>query len=505
MTLPPHAPADENRSSLADRVLGGIAWSALGNVFQQVVAFGISVTLARLLSPREFGVLAMVTVLLGFGNLLAELGFTAALIQRKDLSPAHLDSAVWLTLESGSLLGIGFALAAPAVARFYSEPQLVAVTRVMAVNFVLVPTAAVQLALMQREMRFKKLAAIGVGKVVLAGAVGVTLAALDQGIWSLVAHSLCLSAFGTAGLWLFSSWRPRLRFSVSSARELWDYSGSLIGFGVANFWARNADNILVGRFIGATGLGIYSRAYSTMLLPLNQIAAVLTTVMFPALASIQDDRERLASVYLRAVGGVALVTTPVMLGVFVLAEDFVLAVFGSQWAGVVPVLQVLVLLGVMQSLASTVGWLYQALGHTRMMFRWGLFSSAVIVAAIGVGVWMGSPVSVAGAYAGASVLLTPLALLLPGRLVGLGVADFTRAIWGPLAAGVLMAVTIGALRRWSPLPAAPWPHLLILAPLGALIYWVAVSQIFRVESYVSLRTLLLQKLRGRAASTPNDS
>lgn len=279
-------------SNLRQRTVVGVAWSGAGRLGQQGIHFVISILLARLLLPEHFGLIAMLMVFIGFASLFAEFGFAAALVYEPDLGEAEVNSTFWLNVGVGVALTAVFMLLAPAIARFYSVPELGPMGRVIAFTFTLSALGIVPGALLKRQMAFRSLALVEMAATLAAGGAAVVLALSGAGVWTLVAHSLLLALLTSALTWRVAAWRPRLSFSMAGMRSVLRFSANLFGFNMVNYWARNADNLLIGKFLGSTGLGIYNRAYALMLLPSRQLATVLGRVMFPALASIQEDHTR---------------------------------------------------------------------------------------------------------------------------------------------------------------------------------------------------------------------
>ena len=291
---------DTDDSDLQTHTVTGVLWAGGARVGQQMLQFGVTIVLARLLGPSDFGLFAMIAVFAGFASLLVDFGLSAALVQRKAVEERHLSTAFWMNLAAGAALTALMAAAAPAIAAFYGEPRLLTLTLVLSCNFLLASPVIVQAAILYRSMNFRRLAAIETFAAVVAGGLAIAAAVYGLGVWSLAVQVLGREpTVRLVALWLVTSWRPSFRVDRQAARELWGYSSHLAGFSTLNYWTRNLDNLLVGRFVGPYGLGIYSRAYSTMMLPLTPGLAVVSRVMFPALARIQDDHGRVKRAYLR--------------------------------------------------------------------------------------------------------------------------------------------------------------------------------------------------------------
>lgn len=490
---------DTADANLKERTVTGVLWSSGARVGRQLINFSVTVVLARLLVPADFGLVAMIGVFTGFALLFVDFGLVAALVQRKTLTERHLSTAFWMNLASGLALATVVAALAPAVASFFHEPRLVELTLVLSLNFIAGSVAVVQNALLVRSMNFRRLGAIEITSTVVGGAAAIAAAVAGFGVWSLIVQLNASTGVRIMLLWAASDWRPRRFVDREAARELWGFSRNLAGSSAVSYWSRNADNLLIGRFVGASELGIYNRAYSLMLLPLDQISGVMARVMFSALSRIQDDRHRVKRAYLRSIAIIGLLSFPITTGLFVVAEPFVLTLYGTKWADVVPVLQILCVAGLMQPVATTVGWIYVSQGRTDWLFRWGLVASAAMVSAFAIGIKWGIE-GVALAYAITIYALLFFTFAIPGRLIGMRVREVFAAVRGPLSAAFGMAGIVWIAGEMLP---AGWPSAATLFAqfgIGVLVY-VALVHMFALESYLELKDLVRERIRGRAPKT----
>lgn len=469
---------------LKSRSVTGATWLVIAQVSGQILKFAVATILARLLAPQEFGLIAMVLVFSGFARLFNDMGFSAALIQKQDVNERHFSSIFWLNVFASLLLMALLIIGAPLLASFFDQPRLVLLARVLSLEFLVGSVVIVQRALLTRSMDFRLLALSEIVAVILSGILGIVLAFRGFGVHALVAQILALAICQATLIWWYSSWRPRRLFSRQAISELFRFSIGIAGGNALNYWIRNADNLLIGKFLGSTELGLYSRAYMVMLLPLSQLTFVLTQVMFPALSSIQGDKERSKRIYLRAVGAIALLTFPTMLGLLVVAEDFVLTLFGPNWAEMIPVLQVLCVVGMLQSVNSTVGWVYNSQGRSDMQFWWILFVGILTFAAIGIGIRWGI-FGVAVAYATRVFSTSWLNYSIPGRLIGMSVAEVIKTVYLPLLFSVAMASLVAIVGLIIPDAWSNPIRLLVLVALGfssyaGLVHWC------RVPAYTDL-------------------
>lgn len=475
-------------TDLRRQTFSGLRWSAASQAVQQGARFAIAVVLARLLAPEQFGLIGMIYIFTGFAAVLGDLGLGAALVQRRDIDDDHLTAVFWTSIAAGGALTLAFIAGAPLVAAFYDEPALRPLTTVIAFEFVIVSLAVVHRALMNRRMDFRSLSIVETGAAVLSGTLGIAMALMGFGVWSLVAQSLAAAVVSALWMWALSPWRPRLSARRGSLRELFGFSSNLLGFSVLNYWVRNFDDLLVGRVVGSAALGVYTRAYGLMLMPLTQISHVVGRVMFPALSSIQGETARVREIYLRALRAIALITFPMMVGLLVVADEFVLALLGPKWVDLIPVLRIFCLLGIVQSIGVTVGWIYQSQGRTDLMFRWGIAAGAVVMLAFAIGIqWGMIGVAIAYVVASGGVLLYP-SFAIPGRLIGLTFADIVRALAPTMVCAGLMGGAVFAVDLLLPGRWPDWAALVSETATGAAVY-LALIHLLALPAYRDVREL----------------
>lgn len=478
-------------SDFRQKTIDGISWSVVGQLGNQVLQFVVTVVLARLLSPHEFGLMSMLIIFTGFAQIFQGVGLGAAVVQYQDITQKHLSSVFWANVASGVVLTGLLAASAPAIASFYEEPILTPMALVVSFTFVITSLSIVHNTLLQKAVDFKTIALMDVGAKLVSGSVAIAMAATGYGVWSLVASTLLHAAASSVILWAVSPWRPSFAFSLDALKDLWGFSVNLLGTQTMNYWVRRLDDLLVGRSLGSDALGVYTKAYGIMLLPLTGVSRVLSRVMFPSLSAIQDDVERVRRVYLRMTRTIALVTFPLMLGLLATAEAFVLGVFGAQWAAMVPPLQVFCLTGLWQSITTLNGNLYMSQGRTDLQFRVGLVTKSLLIVGIVGGLQWGMMGVVVG-YSTASFVNTYLTFRYAGRLVDLTFGTLTWNLVGVFGCAAAMGALVFGLGFALP---ATWPPLLRLATqvtAGVMLYWGFVHG-FGVQSYREVLALLAEQ------------
>jgi PST family polysaccharide transporter len=370
--------------TLTDRTAGAARWRAAGAAVGAASQFAIGVLLARLLPPADFGVIALAIVVLGLARPLGDLGIGGAIVQRAELTERHLRTAFTLSTLWGLAVAAAIVAAAPLSAVVMRDPRVTPVLRVLAVSFAVGGTAVVAGALLRRKLDFKTQFFIDTGSYVLGyGAVASTLALLGYGVWSLVWGGLAQTLLASAAQ--IAASRHAVR-PLLAPRELADLLHFGVGAGMSglvNYVALNGDNFVVGRWIGAASLGLYSRAYALMNLPYTYAASVMSSVLFPAFAQAQSEPARLRRGYLLMTRVTAMIAAPAMGTLAIAAPHLVDTLYGPRWIGVVAPLQILCAAGYFRALyhlggivAQSVGWVYGEL------WRQAVYAAIVIAGAL---------------------------------------------------------------------------------------------------------------------------
>lgn len=479
-------------SEFREKAIAGVSWSVVSQLGRQGLSFVVGVVLARLLVPGDFGLVAMVTIVTGFATTFAELGFGAAIVQWQDVEQRHVSSVFWINVAAGVLLSLLFLAGAPLLGAFYGEPDVVPVAMVMASLFFIQSLGIIQTTLFSKSIDFKALAISEVVGIAVAGACAIAAALLGMGVWSLVILKVGTALVMTALLWVLSAWRPQLLFDLDAVRELFGFSANLLGERTLNYWVRHVDDLLIGRYVGEAGLGVYTMAYNIMLFPLQNVSRVIGRVMFPSLSTIQGQKERVKQVFLRMTRTIALITFPLMLGLLATVRPFVLAVFGAQWMPMIPILAILSVLGLVQSIVTLVGSLYLSQGRADLQFRIGLVIKPVLIAGIVIGLKWGI-VGVAAGYAIASLIVHVPNMHYAGRLVGMRYAEVVWNVAGVFGCAALMAVLVYGLSTVLPEPWTSGAELAVLVPFGVLTYF-GLLRLFRVAAFTEALELARERL-----------
>lgn len=435
----------EGLGGLRGQVFSGLAWKVLSQVVGQGGRLVVAILLARLLAPRDFGLASMCLVFSSLVLVFSDLALGAALVQREKLGDNDRPTAFWTSVAAGVVFTLIGLVAAVPLAAFYHEPDVKPLLMVLSSTFLISSIATTHEALLVRELQFRAVE-LRVMIGLLVGAVaGVITALQGGGPWAIIAQQVTTALVTTILLVKRSPWRPTLRFSRAALRDMSGFSGFVLGHRLLYYIHRNADNLLIGRFIGAAGLGVYTLAYNVMLIPFSRIAGPIQQVLFPAFSRMQDEPERIAALWIRATRLVGAISIPALCGLVVVAPDFVPVVFGHRWDDAIPLIQILAWVGLLQSLQTLNTEILQARDRTSTIFRFSIVFFFAHLTAFAVGLHWGVE-GVAVAYAISSTLVEPVFTWLTARAVGISPLRLLQSFWGVIQAAVVMGAVVYVLR-----------------------------------------------------------
>lgn len=411
----------------------------LAQVSTQVSRLAVSVVLARLLTPNEFGVVAAAMVVMVVAWQLTDLGTSAVIIQRESIDDALVSSVFWFNLALGAALSAVTLVGAGPLAAGLGQPQAAPAIRFLAAVSLLGAIGNMHHALLRRTMQFGRLATITIANAVVNSLLGISLAIAGAGIWALVIGTVAGVAVSTATAWWFEPWRPSATCSLRRLREV-------ARFSIHFFWSNalavvfgQLDKVIISRLLGGAPLGTYAVAQRTVLSPVQAVSGAVSTVSFSAFARGQDDPDKLRSGATRAAGVVSLVVLPSMVGLAVMADQAVAVVYGPQWEAAVPVMRVLAPVAAVQALSCVTASVMLAMGRSDWLYRWALANCLVGAVAMVVASHWGL-VGVSLALAAVVALLTPFEMRMALGLIDMRLAAYLRPLLPHAAITSVMAV-----------------------------------------------------------------
>jgi O-antigen/teichoic acid export membrane protein len=469
---------DDLQKNLGSRAArGGVyTMSALGLNFLVTAVSTIWIT--RQLSPADFGLYGMVLPIVNFASMFVDLGLSRAVVQKPHITHEQVSTLFWINLGISAVLALAMALATPLVVAFYREPQLAAINLAMSLLFVITGMTLQHRALLQRRLEFGKINVIAVIAPITAAVVAITIAMLGGGYWALVAVLTVSHLTTCIGMWLACKWRPGLPRRGTGVRQMLAFGGHVTGFQFINYFARNADNVMLGFVWGKVPLGIYVRAYSMMMLPASKLMTPLDQVLVPSLSRLVDNPEKYRLFYRSALTLVATACTFATVGLILISPELIPLVLGEKWKDIVPLFLALSPAVLVTCTNSASSWLYLSFGHVHRQTFAGAINAAYNISAMLIGLPYG-PMGMAIAVSISRVTSKLPYVAYSCRGTSVTLRDYLQAIfwptWLPLisAFGAFFFSTLAVKyfflagqplpAVWEPLPITPRQALLLIA------------------------------------------
>lgn len=456
-------PVTATTPSLGRLAAGGALMTMGSQLAKLAVQVAGIVWLARLLTPRDYGLVAMVVAIIGVGEVLRDFGLSSAAIQARQLSRGQRDNLFWINSGIGLMLAaIVFACAGP-IAAFYREPLLQPVAQVISVTLLLNGLTTQFRAHLNREMRFRPLAISDVAGQLCGLAVAVAAALAGWGYWALVLQALVQASTLLVLMALAARWRPRLPQWNEPMGGLLRFGGNLMASQLLAYFSNNLGQILIGSRLGPTSLGFYNRAFALLMMPLTQLNTPATTVALPVLSRLQDDPPRYAAFLLRGQATLMHFIMAMLAFACAQADPLIHLVLGERWASTVPIFQILVLGGMFQAAGYAAYWVFLSKNLTGAQLRYTILSRTLVIACIVIGSQWGV-LGVAGGYATGLVLSWPLVLWWLGRACDAPVRGMLSGGVRALVGYALCGLASHAIAL--PLAAAPAPWQLLAGGAG---------------------------------------
>jgi len=476
--------------------LGARGVRASGHVLAFSLArFGVQLlsltVLARLLSPTDYGLMGMIATATGFAALFRDMGLSTATIQNPRVSHADVNDAFWINTAAGTGLAVLLGLLSPLVASFYGEPRMLAALPVVSLAFVASGLSVQHGAILRRRLQFFQ---IGLSETVAAAvALAISLAAalLGAGYWALVMSPLILEMATGVLLWALCPWRPTHPGRLASARRLLHVGGHMLGMNVLSYVSSSLDRILIGRFLGAVDLGVYTRGSALVALPTQQLVTPVSSVMLPMFSRLRDHADRYRTVILSSMRLMVAVTAPAAALMIACGDWLVAVVLGSKWMAAADVIPPLAVIGATQFIPNNLGWVLVVDGRFRALLTWNVIHMVGVGVAMGLGLRYG----IVGVAVGYAVVVTILRVPVLFHMVGKSSPARVSSLWAVClpfwGVATVIGVVVASLRRLipeiGPLPgllgaglcaAAMFFGLLALLPAGRDL-WHDVRRIYR--------------------------
>lgn len=485
-----------NQAKHKAQTISGLKWTVLDQTINQITVFGIGILLMQLLPPSSFGLLGMVTVFSGFLSVFKDFGLGSSLIQKKNINMIETNTVYWFTVLIGLLLTLSLYQLSPLIAQYYGEPSLSKIAKVISPIFFIQSLSSVQLDLMRKHMLFKQIFVVQVSSTFLSGLTALVLAYSGYGVWALVFQIIISSVTTTVFIFLAKSFVPGFIVKKESLNEHLNFSLPLVGRGALNYWSRNADNFFIGSYLGAELLGVYTRSYSLMMIPISRISGVISSVMFPSLAQIQHEEERVVTIFLKMVRLISQVTLPIMLIVAIASDYLVEFFFGDEWSLMAEILPFLAIIGAMQSLGTVNANIFMLKNKNVLALKLNVMNSFCYVMGFYISAKYGLKELVT-TYLITNTFLRFINWSYLASLLNIGMIDLWRNIQTPVLSFFVLLI----LGRYSLEYLVICNDLLMLfiVTLCVALFWVLIHYIFNKEQLFEMRDVMqdLNKRGGR--------
>ncbi len=375
--------------SFSGKIGIGVAYTALAKYSNLIVSIVLGMLLSRLLTPNEFGIVALVTVFVSFFTLLSDIGLGPAIIQSQTLDDEDIESIFAFSLVFGVLLSIVFFLLGPTISVFYGDKKLINVCRLLSITILFYSFQIVPNSLVQKKMNFKKIGIINVTVQIFTGGIAIFMAYRGFSYYSLVIKSILDGVLTFAAFYLINPVKFKFQIKINSIKKIAKFSFFQFLFNFVNYFSRNVDNLLIGKFISPTQLGFYDKSYRLMLLPIANLTHIITPVLLPIFASQNEDVNIIFNTYIKMIKVLSYIGFPLSVFLYFTSSEIIQILYGINWQQSIPVFKVIALSIGIQMVLSTSGSIFQVLNRTDLLFVSGLLSSITMITGVLYGVFIG--------------------------------------------------------------------------------------------------------------------
>lgn len=477
-------------SELKQKTISGLSWSFVDNITTYGITFIIGIILARLLTPKEFGLIGMITIFISISESFINSGFSQAVIRKKNCTETDLSTVFYFNLIAGILLLGILMLAAPLISSFFSEPKLISLIRVLSFVLIIDALTMIQRTILTKRIDFKLQTKVSVISNLFAGAVGISMAYTGFGVWSLVARTLSQRGMNSFLLWIWNRWRPMLVFSKKSFSELFAFGSKLFVSGLIDTIYSNIYNLIIGKYFSAQELGFYTRADQFRNLPSKNLNSIISRVSYPVLSEMQDNPVKLKAGYKKLIKSTMFITFILMAGMAAVAEPMVISLIGEKWRPSIVYLQLLCFVGALYPLHALNLNMLNVQGRSDLFLRLEIIKKVLAIPTIIIGILWGIRVMILGMWFN-SVFAYYLNSYYSGRLINYPVKEQLTDIVPSLLLALLMGIAV--FITGMVIPIGYLPKLILQIIVGGLLT-ISASEIMKLESYLSIKGIIKEKL-----------
>lgn len=476
--------------SLKQKTVSGLLWSFIDQFANLGITFVAGIILARLLSPREFGLIGMITVFIAVSESFINSGFSSALIRKKDCTDTDYSTVFYFNLAAGVLFFLILYLAAPAIAGFFDEPALQLIVQVLGLILIIDSFTLIQRTILTKRIDFKLQARISIISSLGSGIVAIIMAFNGFGVWALVVQRIVKQGLNSLFLWLWNRWKPLLVFSKKSFKELFGFGSKLLISSLINTLYQNIYYLVIGKFFSAQELGYYTRAQNFNDLPSKNLNGIIDRVSYPVLSSIQDNKTLLRSNYQKLIRSIMLIAFVLMLGMAAVAEPMIITLIGEKWRPSIIYLQMLSFVGMMYPLQALNLNMLKVSGRSDLFLKLEIIKKILAVPTIIIGVFWGIKIMIVGMMVN-TLIAYYLNSYWSGRFIGYSFKEQVSDILPSFGLALVMAAGVyglGLILPFNPL----W--MLITQTLAGAAFIFLFCEATKFKDYIFVKKLIVEKI-----------
>lgn len=476
---------------LKKKTIAGMSWSTIDNISNTGIGFLVGIVLANVLTPEQFGIIGMITVFIAVSNSIVDSGFSNALIRKNDATNTDYNTIFLFNLILGVVLYVVLYFCAPAISRFFKEPILIPITRVLGLTLIVNALAIIQRTILVKKVDFKTQTKISIICALGSGIIGIGMVFTGFGIWSLVGQQLSKQLLSTLFLWVYNKWRPAIEFSSKSFKELFGFGSKLLLSGLIDTVYKNIYYLVIGKFYSAAQLGQYSRAEQFNGMFSSNLTTVVQRVSYPVLSSIQEESARLRNAYRRIIKTTMLITFPFMLGLAAVAKPMILILIGEKWLPSVIFLQIICFQGMMYPLQSINLNILQVKGRSDIYLRLEIVKKLIYVIPVLLGIF----INIYWMLLSSTFISIFITYSLNSHYSGKEIKYSTLEQFKDVFPFFLMAITM-ALITWSiSILSINLYFILGIQLLVGVSIYVALCELFHIAEYKEIKHYILEAVQ----------
>lgn len=460
-------------NDLNEKTIKGLHWVGSIKIITQASSWVITIFVARLLSPSDYGLMGIAIIVIGFAIFFGEFGLGTAIIQKKDLQKVQLDTIFWIAILNGILLFLLFYILSPFIASFFNSPRVIPIIRVLSVNFILASVATVALSILNKDLKFKERSFIEFTSSMTANIITLLFAYLGLGVWSLVIGSVGRNVIILILLSFYQKITPGFQFSLKATSQLIKFGANIVGSRLLWYFYSKTDFVIVGKVVGEQGLGIYSMAFQIASTPLDRVAEIVNPVAYASFSKLQDNLDELRIYFLQFTKGLCLILFPALCGLSIIADDLVRCVLTEKWDPIIFPVEILCFVGMIRGATSPIASLLNARGKAFLNIRYNLVNIIVMPICFLIGAIMNGITGVVLAWILIYPILACYIVWLGLKEIKLKLIEYVSNLFPIIVSIITMGVILYMVKWQLGHLIGEWLRLFLLISLGAISYLVS--------------------------------